>query len=144
MKYDEIEKQIETNKNENKTYLELFKKSLQTQNLSKKTIKKHCRNVSLYINEYLNYYGPQKMEDGCHLLEDYLGGWCIEKCLFATRNYIKESASSIKKFYKCMYDNNHIEKEDYDYLCDSIKYGLDEWLELMDDYDNGTYYDIFM
>ena len=38
------------------------------------------------------------------------------------------NASSLKKFYKCMLSYGHVEKEQYDELCKTIKDGLDEWI----------------
>ena len=143
MDYKEYEKQRDENIKRNEKFLEQFENYMIKENLSKKTIKKHYSNVELYINEFLNYYEIQKMEHGCYEADSYLGNWYIEKCLFASKSSIKESATAIKKFYKCMLEHKNISEDDYNYLCESIKIGLDEWLESLDDFDNGTYFDIW-
>ncbi len=84
------------------------------------------------------------MEDGVHELYSYLSGWFIEKCLYASKTTIKENAASIKKFYQCMSENGYVSKKDYQSLCDDIKQNLDECLDMVEEYDNGTYYDMFM
>ena len=83
------------------------------------------------------------MEDGVYSVYGFLDGWFIEKCLWASRNSLKETAASIKKFYECMSEKGYVKKEDYKSLCLEIKEGMDEFLEQLDAFDNGTYYDIF-
>lgn len=56
---------------------------------------------------------------------------------------INETATSIKKFYKCMCEKNYVKKEDYDTLCKVIKDNMDRYLEEMDAYDYDTYFDLF-
>lgn len=136
----ELNNEVEDNIKENKRYLKEFKNYLENQSLSKKTINKHYLNVELYLNNYLNYYEPRRMHEGIYCINEYLGGWYIRKCLFATRNSIKESSTSIKKFYKCMLECGYVKKEDYDNLCETTKMCLDEWLDSLDDYDNGDYF----
>lgn len=137
--YNEYLERVEKKQKENERYLELFRKSLNSSKLSEKTISKHCRNVSIFLNSFLNYYQFRDMTEGCYLIDEFLGEWCIEKCLFASKNYIKTSATSIKKFYRCMLENNYILNNDYDYLCFTIRENMGNWLELMDAYDNGVF-----
>ena len=73
----------------------------------------------------------------------FLDSWFIEKCLWASRNSLKETAASIKKFYKYMCENNYVSLEDYKDMCIFIKETMDEFLEKVDEFDNGTYYNIF-
>ena len=83
------------------------------------------------------------MEDGYYLVYDFLDGWFIEKCLWASKNSLKETAASIKKFYECMSEKGYIKIEDYKHLFNEIKENMDDFLDQMDAFDNGTYYDIF-
>lgn len=137
--YNEYLERRDKKQKENEKYLEIFRKSLVSKGLSVKTIDKHCSNVSFFLNDFLNYYEFQDMTEGCYLIDEFLGEWCIEKCLFASKNYIKNSAASIKKFYRCMLENNYISNIEYDYLCSAIKNNKGNWLELMDAYDNGVF-----
>ena len=100
-------------------------------------------NVDLYIDDYLNYYDITKVEDGTSSVHSFLDGWFIEKCLWASKNSLKETASSIKKFYQYMSENNYVSEKDYKDMCSFIKENMEEFLEQVDAYDNGTYYDIF-
>lgn len=140
---EDYELKIEQNKIRNKKYINEFKDWLDNKNLVKKTIDKHLSNVDLYINDYLNYYDITKMEDGIHSVYSFLSGWFIEKCLWASRASIKDTATSIKKFYQCMSEKKYVSVEDYNFLCQEIKENMDEILEQLDAYDNGTYYDMF-
>lgn len=140
---EDWEKKVEENRKRNKKFISEFDSWLNENGLVKKTIRKHLNNASLYINDYLNYYDVSKMEDGVHYVHGFLDGWFIEKCLWSSRNSLKETAASIKKFYECMSEKGYVKQEDYKKLCREIKDNMDEYLEQMDAFDNGTYYDMF-
>lgn len=61
----------------------------------------------------------------------------------ASKNSLKETAASIKKFYQFMSENKYISEDDYKDMCRFIKENMDEFLDQVDAFDNGTYYDIF-
>ena len=42
-----------------------------------------------------------------------------------------------------MSENNYVSEKDYKDMCSFIKENMEEFLEQVDAYDNGTYYDIF-
>lgn len=122
--------------------LEMFLNWLEDSNLSRKTIEKHFYNVSFYVEEYLNYYQPcTDIKIGCTAIGGFLGDWFIRKCMWSSKTAIKESATSIKKFYKCMLENHRIEKIDYICLCDTIKEEMDTWLAAFDTYMSGELFD---
>ena len=140
---DDYEKLQRKNIKRNKKFLNEFQNYLKNNNLTDKTINKHLNNVEFYLNTFLNYYDIVKMEDGIEKIYDYLCDFFIRKCTWSSKAAIKENAASIKKFYKCMSELNHIKKEDYEKLCEIIKDNMDIWLENMDDYESGTYFDLF-
>lgn len=139
---EEYEQKVEQNQKKNKKYIKEFTEWLNEKGISKKTIRKHLDNVKLYINEYLNYYDVIKVEDGIEEVDDFLEGWFIEKCLFATKTSLKETTASLKKFYQYMSEYNYVKKEDYKQLCSIIKDNMDIYLEQLEAFDNGIYYDI--
>lgn len=139
----DYELKIEQNRKRNEKFIKEFESWLTQKDLVKKTIRKHLNNVSLYINDYLNYYDVEKMEDGIYSIYGFLDGWFIEKCLWSSRNSLKETASSIKKFYQCMSELGYVTVDDYKKLCREIKDNMDEFLAQMDAFDDGTYYDMF-
>ena len=100
-------------------------------------------NVDLYIDDYLNYYEITKVEDGMSSVYSFLDSWFNRKCLWASKKSLKEIVSSIKKFYQYMSENNYVSEKDYKDMCSFIKENMEEFLEQVDAYDNGTYYDIF-
>ncbi len=139
----DYELKIEQNRKRNEKFIKEFESWLTQKDLVKKTIRKHLNNVSLYINDYLNYYDVEKMEDGIYSIYGFLDGWFIEKCLWSSRNSLKETASSIKKFYQCMSEIGYVTVDDYKKLCKEIKDNMDEFLAQMDAFEDGTYYDMF-
>ena len=139
----DLEKKIEENKKRNKKFMKEFEEYLKEKNLKDKTIKKHLSNVDLFINDYLNYYDIETPEEGINSVYSFLSGWFIEKCMWATVYTTKETAASIKKFYAYMSEKGYVKKEDYKELCVELKDSMDEILEYLDAFDNGTYYDMF-
>lgn len=139
----DYEVKAEANRKRNEKYIKEFEEWLNEKDFVKKTIRKHLNNVSLYINDYLNYYGITKVEEGMNYIHSFLDGWFIEKSLWASRNSLKETAASIKKFYQYMSENNYVSVDDYKELCSFIKENMDEFLVQVDAFDNGTYYDMF-
>lgn len=133
---------LKENIKRNEKFIDEFEKWLIEKKLSDKTINKHLNNIDLYINNYLNYYDITKVEDGMTCIHSFLDGWFIEKCLWASKNSLKETAASIKKFYQYMSENNYVSVEDYKDMCSFIKENMDDFLEQVDAFDNGTYYDI--
>ena len=139
----DLEKKIEENKKRNKKFMKEFEEYLKEKNLKDKTIKKHLSNVDLFINDYLNYYDIETPEEGINSVYSFLSGWFIEKCMWATVYTTKATAASIKKFYAYMSEKGYVKKEDYKELCEELKDSMDEILEYLDAFDNGTYYDMF-
>lgn len=140
----DYDKKIEENRKRNEKYINEFEKWLNEKGLVMKTIKKHLNNVNLYINDYLNYYDVTKVEKGMEEIYSFFDGWFIEKCLWASKSSLKEIASSIKKFYQYMSENNYVSVEDYKNMCIFIKENMDEFLEQLDAFDNEIYYDEFL
>ena len=140
---ENIEKKIKENQTRNKKFIKEFEEWLKEKSLSDKTIRKHISNVDLFINDYLNYYDIETAEEGITSVYSFLNGWFIEKCMWATPYTTKEEAASIKKFYAYMSEKGYVEKEDYKFLCEELKDSMDEILDTLEAFDNGTYYDMF-
>ncbi len=141
--YKDWEKKEEENHKRNEKFLQEFENWLIEKSLTKKIIRKHVNNASLYINDYLNYYDAETMEDGVHFVNGFLDGWFIEKCLWSSRHSLKGTAASIKKFYECMSEKAYVTIDNYKKLCREIKDNMNHYLEQIDAFDNGTYYDMF-
>ena len=140
---ENIERKIKENQTRNKKFIKEFEEWLKEKSLSDKTIKKHLSNVDLFINDYLNNYDVETAEEGITSVYSFLNGWFIEKCMWATPYTTKEEAASIKKFYAYMSEKGYVEKEDYKFLCEELKDSMDEILDTLEAFDNGTYYDMF-
>ena len=139
-KLDEREKQLKENTKRNEDYLKMFEKSLEEKQLTAKTIRKHVSNIDFYLNDYLTYYDEIiKMEDGTQYTGSFLGDWFIRKAIWASKSFIKEMASSLKKFYEYMSALGFVKISDYQDMCYEIKDNMDIYLENLEDYDNGTF-----
>lgn len=121
--YDKEFQRVEEN---NKKLLSLFKDSLN--GLSEKTIQLHLSNASLFLNEYFYREGLEDPQEGSSYIELFFD-FFIRKCLWSTPNTVKQLASSIKKFYKCMYQNNVVDINALEDVLLSIKDGLEDWMD---------------
>lgn len=107
--YEDYEKKCNEIKMANAELLELFEADLS--NLSPKTRNDHLGNVGFYLNSFLLRYEPLTFEYGIKEISDFLGNYFIRKCMWSTPETIRQTAASIKKFYKCMLDHGKIEKK---------------------------------
>lgn len=127
MDYELYEQKCAEIRKVNSELLEIFEKDLINAGLQAKTISRHLSNVDFYINDFLLYSDTLSMENGIFEIGMFLGDFFIRKCMWSTPGTIKSTAASIKKFYKSMMDHRKIEKEDYEYLCHTIKEEMEEW-----------------
>lgn len=125
--YEDYEKTRKLIRKKNEEYLDLFESALTNSGLSKKTIIRHLRNVDFYINFFLLNEEPMHMQAGTHSLGFFLGDFFIRKCMWSTPGNIKTTATSIKKFYKCMLEHELIDRNSYHDLCNDIKDNLETW-----------------
>ena len=142
----DYEKKMNKNVKRNEKYLLEFEKWLNKKGLVDKTIRKHLNNASLFVNDYLNYYDITKAEDGLDEVFPFLNDWFIRKCLWSSRNSLKETAASLKKFYQYMSENNYVDANDYKETFNFIKDNMNELLESVDEFNNfddDYYYDLF-
>ena len=70
--YKEWEKKVEANHKKNEKFIQEFEEWLNPKGFVKKTIRKHINNASLYINDYLNYYDAEKVENGVYSVHGFL------------------------------------------------------------------------
>lgn len=128
MNFEHMENRQEQMLQDNEMYLTIFRTELETKGLTEKTIDRHLHNASFYINDFL----PRErtlMKDGCDYISEFLGHFFIEKCIWATPAAMRTMAASLKKFYRCMRDHGKVASDDYEELCDSIRFSMDEWQE---------------
>ena len=118
----------------NEQMLDLFEESIS--HLKPKTIDNHVENVDFFINDYLYDRNGLSFEEGIWYVDSFLGDFFIRKCMWSTPGTIKSTAASIKKFYKCMLDNDRIQQSDYKYLCEEIKEKMPEWQARCEEYNN--------
>lgn len=134
--YEQAVKKIEK---ENEKYLNKFYEYLKQTGLTDKTIKKHMHNVKFYINDFLCYYEPTKMEEGCKKINLFFSDWLIRKSWCSSESLIKENCNSLKKFYKLMAELNFVTKDDYEMLEYTIKSEKELWIELAKGYDSDPF-----
>lgn len=135
--YETYERDAARYRAENETYLTEFEEWLRRSGLKASTINKHVGNLDFYLNDFMQYYDAQPMAEGTKMVGEFLGEWFIRKAMWSTPASIRQNAASIKKFYKCMLEGGHIDRQDYEYLLASIKDGLDDWCDTCAIYNSG-------
>ena len=136
--YRAYERECERIREENAAYLEVFERSLVEAGLSGKTVRRHVENADLYINDFLLRYDANPMQEGTALVGSFLGDCFIRKCMWSTPDAIRQYAASLKKFYKCMLAEGHIDADDYEYLIETIKEEKEDWIEECELYNSGS------
>jgi site-specific recombinase XerD len=134
--YEQYEQDCARIRKDNEIILADFRKWLSAKELSSKTIESHLENIDFYINEFLLYEEATDASEGVCQIDLFLGFWFIKKAMWASKNSIKSNASSIKKFYEFMLENDQIDEEKYNELKEEIKTNMQDWLDTMDRYDD--------
>ena len=139
--YEQYEKDCKKIRKENEKLLSLFAQWMTDQNISSKTVNKHCTNIDFFINEFLLYEEAVPAEDGIYSVNMFLGYWFIKKAMWASKTTIKENSTSLKKFYQFLFERNEVSKESLKNLKDTIKEEMPGWLERLKRFDNPDIYD---
>jgi len=126
--------EIKERDKDNDKYLDIYFEWLKSQHLSKQTVDKHYMNADYYITSYLNYSEFTPMEKGCLLIDDFFNDFYIRKNVRATPSSISSIATSLIKFYFCMYKHGFVGKKDYDKFCITIDMNMNDWKENLIDY----------
>jgi len=134
--YEQYERECKRIRKENENLSIVFGKGLSDKKLSKKTTGKHVSNVDFYINDFLLYEDAIEAADGVSNIGMFLGYWFIRKAMWASKTAIKENAASLKKFYQFMLEKKKISKESFEYLKETIKEDMPEWIATMERYDD--------
>jgi site-specific recombinase XerD len=140
--YEKFEIECEKVRQDNEKYLNKFSEWLNKSKLSEKIINKHISNIEFYINDYLLYDDINEAKDGSDAIGMFLGYWFIRKAMCSSKATIKSNATSLKKFYAFMKEENLITGMELSRLNETIKEDMPKWLATMDRYDNITIDDI--
>ncbi len=140
--YERYEIECKKIRASNKKLLDVFASWLQDANLTARTIKKHIDNVDFFINEYLLYEDATAPEDGTYDIGMFLGYWFIKKAMWASESSIRSNAASLKKFYIFLQERGVVNKEDLEFIKETIKEEMPEWIATLSRYDDPSITDM--
>ncbi len=123
---------IANNRRVNNEYLDRFKKHMLEQGLSERAAHNHVFNVDFFLNEFVNSYRYCSMAKGYMVIDEFFDDWFIESATWASPATIRETAKSIKKFYKFLGAIYKIHDWEYSYLESTIKEKMPHWIELVE------------
>ena len=132
---DEVDKLLSKQVKDNEKLIIQFEEYLTSQNLSPKTIKKHCNNIDFYLNTYSIREEIVKPAKAIYFLDDYFGYFMPHKTMFGSVSDTKSQITSLKKFYKYLLDINIIPKNDYNDMLENIKVNKQDWFDVYDNED---------
>jgi hypothetical protein len=140
--YEQYEIECERIRESNKELLGDFAAWLRELDLTARTINKHVDNVAFYINEYLLYEDAVEPQEGAYSVSMFLGYWFIKKAMWASAASIKSNAASLKKFYAFLHERGSVSRDDLDFLKETIKEEMPEWLATLARYDDPSITDM--
>ena len=127
-------------KKHNKILLEEFQNNMKESGLTQKTIRNHLGNVGLFINDYL-FWEEIAPENSDEEIDIFFDDWAIRKNVIFSESSMRQFASSVKKFYKFLYESGWIDKEKHDGIKHTFKDGLPDWLISVRQYEDDLYKD---
>ncbi len=115
---------------ENAKYLGVFVRHLMDQGLANKTVDDQSDEIDYYLNNYLCWHRGLSMEEGAGEVAEYLGNYLLGIPYFLpSLTAFRTKMTSIKKFYKLMYELGFVEREDYQGVLKTIKENQNDWLD---------------
>lgn len=136
MDYDEWVLEMEK---ANEPVLLEFQEYLEAKGLAKKTVDAHVNNIALFADTYQTRYDYcGTIFDGWNDFGDFVGYFFVRKCLWATASSLRGLVASLKKFYIFLAESSYIQEEESKEALLYLKEGLEDWLEDLRDFDEGS------
>ena len=135
-KYTDHENAADVIREENTVLLDSFVSWLAAKNLSDATVKNHRDNIDFYINDFLQYEGPQPASEGVDEVGSFLGYWFIRKAMWASETSIRSNAASLKKFYDFMLERGEVPPGAVREMKERIKEELPDYVATVKRYDD--------
>ena len=95
----------------------------------------HCDNIDFYLNTYSIREEIVKPTKAIYFLDDYFEYFMPHKTMFGSVSDTKAQITSLKKFYKYLFDINIIPKDDYNDMLENIKVNKQDWFDVYDNED---------
>jgi hypothetical protein len=114
---------------ENHEYITLFRNDLTASNLSLRTIDHHLENIDLFLNEYLWGWEEAHMAEGTARIDAFFMGFYIDQWFWASPTSVRQTAASIKKFYRSMLNHRKISEKEYQQVEKTIQNRKEEWVK---------------
>ena len=104
-----------------------FEQELEEKGFSEKTIDKHVANAELFVRRYLADRGLT-LAEGCRSLDDFFGYYFPREHRSPTTTALKDCVVSVKRFYRVMQRNGHVQAADVAFLEETIRDFQGDWV----------------
>lgn len=121
--------------NFNIRYLFSFKEYLISKHTSSTNMNTYIECMNYFLNKYLILEMKFDLFNGIDSLNDFFSFHFVHKYANGTVQRLKDFITSIKNFYKFMFEKGNINKETYEYLQFLLKEEKDNWINKMKDYE---------
>ncbi len=112
-------------KKHNDAIIKEFEQSMKTSGLVKKTIRNHIQNVDLFVNDYMLI---EEIEfENWHDEIDEFFEWAIRKNVVISQSSLRQFVSSIRKFYKFLFDTRKIDIKTSKKVNSVLREGVTDW-----------------
>ena len=125
--YDERGRKRDARLARNESLLREFSDWLENKGISQKTIDKHLVNVRIFLDEYLLIEDVESLEDAVIYVNDYMGRYLIERQSWNCGKNVRESITSLKKFFRAMLELGEVDDISYAAFLEDIRWESDGW-----------------
>ena len=126
-------------KKHNGDLIKEFEKHMVDSGLAKKTIRSHVQNVDLFINDYL-LCEEIELENGHEEIDEFFD-WAIRKNVVISQSSLRQFASSVKKFYRFLFDTNKIDAATSREINKIFKESMPDWLVMVQEQEDALFED---
>jgi site-specific recombinase XerD len=113
------------NNNDNKTLIKEFELSLKSDGLAKKTMRRHIQNIELFVIDYMDVEEIEFSRWSDEIDEFF--DWALRKNVIFSQSSLQQYTSSIKKFFKFLFDTGKIDLKTSKRVNLIIKDGMPDW-----------------
>ncbi len=111
---------------ENREIMAQFRKQMEEQNLTVRTIEDHMGRIDLYINHYLLDDVPRHAAEGPAYVTDFISSFLLNSGVCTLEN-IRSTMASFRKFYTFMESTGRIDQETYRNMSAAIRKEMPGW-----------------
>lgn len=134
---EEFDDNSEKREREYDRIIQLFEADMKKQGLSLQTTRKHGDHVFIFLGEYVAYRHEMNLLNSIDFIDEYFCDYFIRKVARTKVERIKAHATSLKKFYKWLSEQDVITRESYKAFFDNYTSRIQNWEKIYHSFASG-------